>query len=335
LVAVGGGKVDAEGKLGVALAQPSGTLTIGRIAAPSGAVDLAASGDIAKATGGSGISTRTPAPLAVTATLYSRTGSVGSSVAPIPVTGGAVTAGASAGTVNVDSIYPVVAEAPPAPQPDAPLQPGQPRTRSVDAVTMSSTDTTLFTLAATGSDQVAVTGLAILDGTIGIALAAGFVPQAGDQFTIMSYQSVRGRFAAGRGLFGLSGDLWFEVVQTGDENTAGSVRLVVHEFLPGASAALSVANTLGADTSKDQIGTLLNHEYFGVDIQVSFDGGFTYGDVDVHGRVTLRYAPRYARYEMAIDGSATVGATFALSGQFLASVGVQQGGTVTSVAVVA
>jgi hypothetical protein len=93
-------------------------------------------------------------------------------------------------------------------------------------------DTTIFSLGGTTPsdgvgdgageyDQVVVAGEAILDGTIAVQLAPGYVPRRGDRFTIMTYESVVGRYDAGRGFFGLSGDLWFEIEQTGSATTAG------------------------------------------------------------------------------------------------------------------
>ena len=164
------------------------------------------------------------------------------------------------------------------------------------------------------------------------------MPAVGDRFTIMTYGSVRGQFAAGQGLFGLADDLWFEIEQTGDHETAGGITLVVREFLPGAAAALRVAEAAGATAAtgaRDQIGMLLNRNYFGINFQVAFEGSFTFGEVEAAGRVALRYAPRYDRYEMSIDGRATIGPDLAITGEFLASVGIQEGGVVTSVAIFA
>ena len=158
--------------------------------------------------------------------------------------------------MNVSSAYPVVPEDPPRPQPDAPLAPGEPRVRSVDSLWYRPSDTAAFTLATTGTDRIDVTGLAILDGTLTIALAEGFVPVAGDEITLLTYGSVRGHFAAGRGLYGQSGDLWFDVVQTGDETTAGSLKLVVSRFLPGLNAAISLADALGVDSAAGFFGKI-------------------------------------------------------------------------------
>jgi hypothetical protein len=205
VVSVGAGALDAQGSRGVAVAQPGGTLVVERIAASHGAVDVAAEGDVVNAPDGSGIVTKTPSPLAVSTTLFSRTGSIGTLQSPIAVAGGVATAGALAGTVHVSSPYEIVAEAPPQPQPDAALQPGTPRIREVDTLVYRPTDTPKFTLAATGSDRIAVSGLAILDGTLTIALAEGYVPQVGDEITLLTYGSVRGHFTAGRGLYGQDG----------------------------------------------------------------------------------------------------------------------------------
>ena len=119
-------------------------------------------------------------------------------------------------------------------------------------------------------------------------LSPDYVPQAGERFTIMTYQSVVGRFVSGSGLFGLADDVWFEIEQTGDATTAGAITLVTREFLPGTNAALNIAETLNADvtSTRSQIGLFLNHNYFGIDVQVTFSGGFTYGEFTTDGTVT-------------------------------------------------
>jgi hypothetical protein len=77
VLSVGAGTLDAQGSRGVAVAQPVGTLVIGRIAAAQGSVDVAAQGNVVNAPSGGAITTMTPSRLAVTTTLFSRTGSIG------------------------------------------------------------------------------------------------------------------------------------------------------------------------------------------------------------------------------------------------------------------
>ena len=351
IVVAAGTRLDASGPGGVAIAQPTGTLRIGSVEASESTVDLAAGESIENAVGGTGIATKPPAgrpPIpALTATLFSRTGWIGTANSPIAVAGGVVMAGVldPAAAVHITSPYPVITEDPPLPQPGAAGEPKVPAQETVDRIDFTSATVRTFALggisAGTGAgfhDQLVVTGEAILDGTIALELSPGSVPAVGDRFTIMTYGSVRGQFAAGQGLFGLADDLWFEIEQTGDHETAGGITLVVREFLPGAAAALRVAEAAGATAAtgaRDQIGMLLNRNYFGINFQVAFEGSFTFGEVEAAGRVALRYAPRYDRYEMSIDGRATIGPDLAITGEFLASVGIQEGGVVTSVAIFA
>jgi hypothetical protein len=341
IVVAAGTRLDAEGALGVALAAPGGDLAIGRVATASGGVDIAASGEIVNAPSASGIA----ASLTGTTTLFSRTGSIGAADSKITVSGGPVVAGALDGDIHIATTSPLTIEEPPLAQPGEPGEAKVPEQQSVDRVDFTSATVRTFALggATPGTgvgfhDQLVVAGEAILDGTIAIKLSSGYVPAVGDRFTIMTYGSVRGQFVAGQGLFGLADDLWFEIEQTGNHETAGGITLVVREFLPGAAAALRVAEAAGAVAAigaRDQIGMLLNRDYFGLDLQVAFEGSFTIGEVEAAGRVALRYAPRYDRYEMSIDGRATIGSGIGITGEFLASVGIQEGGTVTSVAIFA
>lgn len=205
-------------------------------------------------------------------------------------------------------------------------------------------DTTIFSLGGTTPsdgvgdttgeyDQVVVAGEAILDGTIAVQLAPGYVPRAGDRFTIMTYQSVVGTYDAGRGFFGLAGDLWFEIEQTGNATTAGAVTLVAREVLAGFNSDLEVHESDGAiaATIRDTIGTFLNRDYFGGDLQVTFEGGFAYGELDLQGTVVLRCdqdpAEPVTIIDAAVTGTATVGESLVASGVFLASFGIGEGAT--------
>ena len=343
LVTAASHRIDASGPAGVAVAQPTGTLQIGSITASQGTVDLAAHGDIVNANGGTGITTKpltgSPSTAVATATLFSRSGSIGTADSPVAVTGGVVTAGVltHAGETHIDSAHPILVEDPPKPQPSQPGEPQVPSQQSIDRLDLRSTDITTFALGGTTPgdgagkhDQMVVTNNVVLDGVIAVQLSPDYVPQAGERFTIMTYQSVVGRFVSGSGLFGLADDVWFEIEQTGDATTAGAITLVTREFLPGTNAALNIAETLNADvtSTRSQIGLFLNHNYFGIDVQVTFSGGFTYGEFTTDGTVTLRYASDPDRadfYEASVIGTATVGSTFDLAGEFLISIGVGNG----------
>ena len=51
----------------------------------------------------------------------------------------------------------------------------------------------------TGYDQINVSNLASLDGTLQVVLLDDFVPSAGDAFEIVTFGSVSGQFADGKG----------------------------------------------------------------------------------------------------------------------------------------
>ncbi len=104
-----------------------------------------------------------------------------------------------------------------------------------------------------GWDQVQVTGLAQLDGTIQISLYNGFVPSAGQSFQVFTWGSHTGEFANWRGTSGIPGhpELAFVPVYSASGLTVQVVATPL--LIPGAQSAIDTGfNTLS------QIGTLLN-----------------------------------------------------------------------------
>jgi hypothetical protein len=116
-----------------------------------------------------------------------------------------------------------------------------------------------------------------LAGTLDIELVNGFTPKAGDEFVILDYDRVDGRFQLGEGLFGLHDNVWFELVQTGSASSAGQLKLVARELLPGLGQALPLDSVVGAGVL-DGIGRVLNTPYFGAGASVSFAADLLAGD---------------------------------------------------------
>ncbi|MCA9198702.1 MAG: hypothetical protein KDA87_14235, partial [Planctomycetales bacterium] len=90
-----------------------------------------------------------------------------------------------------------------------------------------------------GYDQINVTTLATLDGTLDIELINDFTPSIGDTFDILTFGSVTGKFSIGTGLYGFGdGSLYFDLVEQADR-----LQLVVKQLpngahlLPSSSAA--------------------------------------------------------------------------------------------------
>ncbi|MBN2047523.1 MAG: DUF3737 family protein, partial [Anaerolineaceae bacterium] len=107
-----------------------------------------------------------------------------------------------------------------------------------------------------GYDQINVTNLATLDGTLEIVFLDGFVPSVGDTFDFMTFGSVSGSFANATGLygFGSSSNLYFELVQQADR-----LQLVTRSTVDLGDFGLSGSTV----ADNDKIGEYVNREYFG------------------------------------------------------------------------
>jgi hypothetical protein len=82
--------------------------------------------------------------------------------------------------------------------------------------------------AANGFDQINITGKANLDGILNVSILGDFVPNIGDTYTIMTYDSYDGFFNDGQGLYGFHSDYYFEIVQTEKK-----IDLIVREIVEG------------------------------------------------------------------------------------------------------
>ena len=145
--------LDVSGKLvvnalkGVAVAEPSGNLPLASIYAHSGDINLAATGSIINAPGGSGITANLSS---TSTTIYSRSGTIGTMDSPIQVPKGSVIAGGpSAGNLHINAPNGYTTEAPPLRQPDAPGDPEQPQRQDTDRVDLTPSSVTSFTLGGT------------------------------------------------------------------------------------------------------------------------------------------------------------------------------------------
>ncbi|MEI8264766.1 MAG: LEPR-XLL domain-containing protein, partial [Betaproteobacteria bacterium] len=179
-------------------------------------------------------------------------------------------------------------------------------------------------------DRINVSGLAALNGTLDLELVNGFTPKAGDEFVVFSYGSVQGRFDAVEGLFGLHGNIWFDLVQTGDASTAGQLKLVAKELLPGSGQTLPLAQIVGSAGVLDQVGQLLNADYFvaGALPTVNFTADLTVGGFDIDaGAFRLSWDDTRDRALLQVSGAVDLGSV-ALSGDVTIAIPTRSGDAV-------
>jgi hypothetical protein len=116
--------------------------------------------------------------------------------------------------------------------------------------------------ALTEYDQWMVSGTATLAGSLDLVLEPEFTLQLGDEFVILTAQSLLGRFDNASDLFGFGdGSLYLKVVQT-----AQSLKLVVTER-PLANVLQMTQHTV---LDADKLGMFFNPDYFG---QRAYDVG--------------------------------------------------------------
>ncbi|MHB8092108.1 MAG: LEPR-XLL domain-containing protein, partial [Syntrophales bacterium] len=163
------------------------------------------------------------------------------------------------------------------------LSPGNsPGVESFAALTLDGSSSTLIEIAGTGDpgtayDQIRVTNLAQLGGTLNIALLNGFVPTAGQTFDIITFGSVSGTFADATGLFGFGDNsLYFEIV-----NLTDRIQLQVKQVSSGGvkiqDSTVEESNSLGKAFGSYFAG-------FNANVSVKFDiSGFVSvsGDIGV------------------------------------------------------
>ncbi|HEY0944741.1 MAG TPA: hypothetical protein VGD81_05720, partial [Opitutaceae bacterium] len=127
------------------------------------------------------------------------------------------------------------------------------------------------TSAGTGYDQVRVTDQANLDGTLEIKLIDGFMPEVGQTFDIITYDSSTGRFKTVTGLTGFGdGSVYLELVQT-----ATGIKLIAR--------AASTTSTGVSDFIADKLQEFANgaiggtHTFGG--LSLALDGLFAFTDL--------------------------------------------------------
>ncbi|MFZ9624908.1 MAG: LEPR-XLL domain-containing protein, partial [Burkholderiaceae bacterium] len=163
-------------------------------------------------------------------------------------------------------------------------------------------------------DWIDVSGRATLGGELQLSLWDNFRPKAGDEFVILRYGSVQGRFDSGRGLFGLHDDIWFDLVQTGDAQTPGELKLVAREVVGGEAVGLIAGAITGTDL--DQIGAALNADYFRRDFRVAIDAAFGVPGFDLSGAFELVASPSSQSVSLSATGLESSVAGQRFSGNF-------------------
>ena len=177
------------------------------------------------------------------------------------------------------------------------LSPGySPGVQNVSNLTLTSSATTVFEIggntAGTGSgfyDQINVSGLASLDGTLQIALIDGFRPQDGQVFNVLNFGSYSGAFAQGLGLIDAGNGVFFEV-QAQDQ----AINLKAHVLDDSLTYILgALVPNVGADQAalQDQLGSWLNFDYFQNNSSFSFSGDFSLGQgLSLSGTASIGFA---------------------------------------------
>ena len=118
------------------------------------------------------------------------------------------------------------------------------------------------TTAGSGYDQLVVTGGATLAGKLELSLYGGYVPQVGDSFTFLTFDTLSGGFGAASGLVDTAHGLIYKLQQE-----SNALRLVVHSLDTG-TAALAGALTGNATVNShlladdDVLGMAMNAQYF-------------------------------------------------------------------------
>ncbi|MCC5833759.1 MAG: hypothetical protein JJU20_03415, partial [Opitutales bacterium] len=125
----------------------------------------------------------------------------------------------------------------------------------------------------TQHDKVQVTGTAQLGGLLEVQLIDGFVPSVGDSFTVLTADSIEGRFDSAEGLLSISADLYFEI-----EQSDSAITLTVKRVLGG------IAN-LYAQTEADAhvLGEWLNSHYFEKEVYAANATFDLFGFVQLQG----------------------------------------------------
>ena len=140
-------------------------------------------------------------------------------------------------------------------------------------------------------DQLNVSGGAVLDGTLSVALWGGYKPTDGETFTVMNYGSVTGKFDTGSGLLKTNDGVYFEVTQG-----ATSLTLTAHAIDPSIDFVLdaldsNLSDQVGLGSSQiDQIGQWLNYNYFQDVAPITFSSTLDLnGNLTAQGQFTLAY----------------------------------------------
>lgn len=215
------------------------------------------------------------------------------------------------------------------------ISPGNsPGITNVATFTQNSGGTTIIEIGGTagpgvdpnGWDQINVSGLATLGGTLKIELYNGFIPSLGDTFEIFTWGSVDGEFENWLGTVGIPGkpDLAFKPTYTGNSTTPGSLVLTVVQTPalthPIDTAILDGLDKLGAvaDFLENVGGFAQNIPLIGAKLSDFLDFGSAINNA-VRNQLTslLTTLPRVSQVTAAIEswhGTTVAGFTIAVKG---------------------
>ncbi|MDZ4130200.1 MAG: LEPR-XLL domain-containing protein, partial [Hydrogenophaga sp.] len=124
-------------------------------------------------------------------------------------------------------------------------------------------------------DQVIVSGGGVsLDGQLQVSLWDGFVPQDGDVFTFLTFESITGGFRGASGLVDVGNGLYYTL-----EQSANALSLVAHRVDAATAQLLSMlgADALNGSAGANALGMALNADYFSQNTSFGFSGSLSLG----------------------------------------------------------
>ncbi|NRA56495.1 MAG: LEPR-XLL domain-containing protein, partial [Gammaproteobacteria bacterium] len=171
------------------------------------------------------------------------------------------------------------------------LSPGySPGVQNFDDLTNTDTSEITIELAglAAGSqyDQINIANNLVFDGALSIELLNGFIPEVGDEFSIMTYGSSAGSFDSIAGLAISGTDLYLDV-----EKTETELKLVTKAI---GSASTFLNEILGSE-QQNTYGELLNIDYFTTNSSsYDFIGNLAFSGFEINGNISVSSNSNYS-----------------------------------------
>ena len=134
-------------------------------------------------------------------------------------------------------------------------------------------------------DQINIANNLVFDGALSIELLNGFVPEVGDEFSIMTYGSSAGSFDSIDGLAIGGTDLYFDI-----EKSESALRLITKSI---DSTSTFLSEILGTE-QQNIYGELLNIDYFNSNSSYDFLGKIAFSGFEIDGNISVNYDVNYS-----------------------------------------